>query len=253
MAGHSKWANIKHRKAVQDSRRSKVWTRILREVTIASRQGGPEPENNPSLRLAIQNAKGANIPKDTVERAVRKGSGQEADNLQPVVYECYGPSGLGIIIEATTENLNRTLGNIRANLNKYGGSLASRGALNFVFVQKGVFMLDAPAPEQADEVEMLLIDAGADDVQRNEHQWEVHCAFEDFGPMVQALHDAGIQAREANLQRIPVIFKKLAADDARLALKLIAKLEEDDDIDTVYHNLEYDEALAEALIASGDL
>jgi YebC/PmpR family DNA-binding regulatory protein len=184
---------------------------------------------------------------------VRKGSGQEADNLQPVVYECYGPAGLGIIIEATTENLNRTLGNIRANLNKYGGSLASRGALNFVFAQKGVFVLDAPAPEQADEVEMLLIDAGADDVQRLDQQWEVHCAFEDFGPMVQALHDAGILPREANLQRIPVIFKRLTADDARLALKLIAKLEEDDDIDTVYHNIEFSEELATQLIASGDI
>lgn len=253
MAGHSKWANIKHRKAVQDSRRSKVWTRILREVTIASRQGGPEPENNPSLRLAIQNAKGANIPKDTVERAVRKGSGQEADNLQPVVYECYGPAGLGLIIEATTENLNRTLGNIRANLNKYGGSLASRGALNFVFVQKGVFVLDAPAESAADDLEMRMIDAGAEEVQRSETQWEVHCAVEDFGSMLQALQEAGIQAREANLQRIPVIFKKLSSDDARQALKLINKLEEDDDIDTVYHNLEYNEALAEALIASGDL
>lgn len=253
MAGHSKWANIKHRKAVQDSRRSKVWTRILREVTIASRQGGPEPENNPSLRLAIQNAKGANIPKDTVERAIRKGSGQEADNLEPVMYECYGPAGLGIIIEATTDNLNRTLGNIRANLNKYGGSLASRGALNFVFAQKGVFVLDVPAPDKADELEMLLIDAGAEEVMRGETQWEVQSAFEDFGSMVQALHDAGLSSREANLQRIPLIFKKLAADDARLALKLIARLEEDEDIDTVYHNLEYNEELAAALIASGDL
>jgi len=253
MAGHSKWANIKHRKAVQDSRRSKVWTRILREVTIASRQGGPEPENNPSLRLAIQNAKGANIPKDTVERAVRKGSGQEADNLQPVVYECYGPSGLGIIIEATTENLNRTLGNIRANLNKYGGSLASRGALNFVFAQKGVFVLGAPDAAKADDLEMLLIDAGAEEVQRGETEWEVQSAFDDFGAMVQALHDAGIQAREANLQRMPVIFKKLHTDDARQALKLIARLEEDDDIDTVYHNLEFSEELAAQLIASGDI
>jgi YebC/PmpR family DNA-binding regulatory protein len=248
MAGHSKWANIKHRKAIQDSRRSKVWTRILREVTIAARQGGAEPENNPSLRLAIQNAKGANIPKETLERAIKKGSGGEAENLEPITYECYGPVGVGMYIEATTDNLNRTLGNIRALLNKHGGTLATKGSLNFVFSQKGVFRFAAPGMEP-DEFEMELIDAGADEITRGETSWEVQTPLEQFGAMLHFLEQKTVPIGEANLQRIPLIFKKLTLEEAKQALRLIERLEDDDDINEVYHNLELTEELEAALNA----
>jgi len=122
MAGHSKWANIKHRKAAQDAKRAKVWTRIIKELTIASRDGGPDPDTNPALRLAVQNAKGANMPKDTIERAIKKGAGGEGQNLQEVTYEGYAPNGIAVFIEATTDNLNRTVANVRSIFNKYNGS-----------------------------------------------------------------------------------------------------------------------------------
>src|SRR6056300_1389317 len=133
MAGHSKWANIKHRKAAQDAKRSKVWTRIIKELTIASRDGGPDPDSNPALRLCIQNAKGANMPKETMERAIKKGAGAEAANLQTLTYEGYAPYGIALFIEATTDNLNRTVANVRMVFNKYNGSLGTNGSLSFIF------------------------------------------------------------------------------------------------------------------------
>lgn len=139
MAGHSKWANIKHRKGAQDKKRAKIFTRILKEITVAARDGGPDAEANPTLRLAIQNAKGANIPKDTIERAVNKGSGSDADNLQFLTYEGYGPFGVAVFLECMTDNINRTVANIRSVFSKAGGSLGTNGSLNFIFNQKGVF------------------------------------------------------------------------------------------------------------------
>ena len=142
MAGHSKWANIKHRKAAQDSKRAKVWTRIIKELTIAARDHGPDPDTNPALRLCIQNAKGANMPKDTMERAIKKGSGAEAANLQVLTYEGYAPHGIAIFIEAGTDNLNRTVASVRSIFTKNNGSLGTNGSLSFIFEPKGVFTLN---------------------------------------------------------------------------------------------------------------
>ena len=133
MAGHSKWANIKHRKAAQDKKRAKVWTRIIKEITIAARDGGPDLDSNPALRLAVQNGKGANLPKDTIERAIKKGSGAEAANLQTVTYEGYAPHGIAIFVEATTDNINRTVAAVRSIFTKKGGNLGTNGSLSFIF------------------------------------------------------------------------------------------------------------------------
>jgi YebC/PmpR family DNA-binding regulatory protein len=185
MAGHSKWANIKHRKAAQDKKRAKIWTRIIKEVTIAARDGGGDPDTNPALRLAVQNAKGANMPKDTIERAIKKGSGGEAANLETVTYEGYAPHGIAIFVEATTDNINRTVANVRAIFNKYNGSLGTNGSLSFIFDTKGVFTIENEklADQDEEELELELIDGGAEDVERDDELTTIYTSFDDFGNM----------------------------------------------------------------------
>ncbi|RMG79342.1 MAG: YebC/PmpR family DNA-binding transcriptional regulator [Bacteroidetes bacterium] len=165
MAGHSKWANIKHRKSAQDAKRAKIFTKIIRELTTASKEGGPDPESNPRLRLAIQNARGANMPKDTIERAIKKGQGGDAESYQEVTFEGYGPHGIAIFIEATTDNNNRTVANIRAIFNKHNGSLDKKGALEFMFERKGVFTIPVEQVKiDPEEFEMELIDGGLEEI-----------------------------------------------------------------------------------------
>lgn len=245
MAGHSKWANIKHRKAAQDAKRAKVWTRLIKELTIASRDGGPVPDANPSLRLAIQNAKGANMPKDTMERAIKKGAGGEGQNLQEVTYEGYAPNGIAIFIEATTDNLNRTVANVRSIFNKYNGSLGTNGSLSFIFNQKGVFQIEKEKITNTDieELEMELIDGGAEELEIFEEFIEVKTSFEDFGLMQQKLEDLQIEPKSSELQRIPNNQSALDVESAKKVLSIIEKFEEDDDVNNVYHNLELTEEL----------
>lgn len=245
MAGHSKWANIKHRKAAQDAKRAKVWTRLIKELTIASRDGGPVPDANPSLRLAIQNAKGANMPKDTMERAIKKGAGGEGQNLQEVTYEGYAPNGIAIFIEATTDNLNRTVANVRSIFNKYNGSLGTNGSLSFIFNQKGVFQIEKEKITNTDieELEMELIDGGAEELEIFEGFIEVKTSFEDFGLMQQKLEDLQIEPKSSELQRIPNNQSALDVESAKKVLSIIEKFEEDDDVNNVYHNLELTEEL----------
>lgn len=239
MAGHSKWANIKHRKAAQDAKRSKIWTRIIKELTIASRDGGPEPESNPALRLAIQNAKGANMPKDTMERAIKKGSGEGADQLQEVTYEGYAPHGIAVFVEATTDNLNRTVASVRSIFNKYEGSLGTNGSLSFIFTQKGVFTIDNASLEGMDpeELELEFIDGGAEEVDRDEELTIVTTSFEDYGNMQQKLSDLNIEPKSVELQRIPNNTTELDVETAKKILNIIDKFEEDDDVQAVYHNM----------------
>ncbi|MEC8738699.1 MAG: YebC/PmpR family DNA-binding transcriptional regulator [Bacteroidota bacterium] len=240
MAGHSKWANIKHRKAAQDAKRAKVWTRIIKELTIASRDGGPDPDTNPALRLAVQNAKGANMPKDTIERAIKKGAGGEGQNLQEVTYEGYAPNGIAVFIEATTDNLNRTVANVRSIFNKYNGSLGTNGSLSFIFDQKGVFHIEKSQIQTLDleSFEMELIDGGAEEMETFDDRIEIRTSFEDFGSMQQKLEDLKINPKSAELQRIPNTYSALDIENARKVLTIIDKFEEDDDINNVYHNLE---------------
>lgn len=247
MAGHSKWANIKHRKAAQDAKRSKVWTRIIKELTIASRDGGPDPDSNPALRLCIQNAKGANMHKETMERAIKKGSGAEAANLQTLTYEGYAPHGIALFIEATTDNLNRTVANVRMVFNKYNGSLGTNGSLSFIFDTKGVFTIENIQLEakNADELELELIDGGAEEVEKDEEITTIYTSFDDYGNMQRKLQELAIEAKSTEIQQIPKTTTVLDTEQALEVLNIVEKFEELDDIQAVYHNLELtDELLA---------
>lgn len=251
MAGHSKWANIKHRKGAQDKRRAKVFTRCIREITLAARDGNPDPEANPALRLAIQNAKGANIPKDTIERAIQKGKGGEAQGLEPLTYEGYGPGGVGIILEVFTDNINRTVANIRTVFNKMGGNLSTNGSLDFVFSRNGVFEIPSSELSGKDRasIELELIDGGAEEIEFTEHGLTIYTAFKDFGLMQKTLEKLNLTAGSAEIRRIPNDTVALPLEEAKHILKMIDRFEEDDDISTVYHNLELTEELEASLNA----
>jgi YebC/PmpR family DNA-binding regulatory protein len=242
MAGHSKWANIKHRKGAQDKRRSKIFTKIIKEVTIASKEGGPDPNFNPRLRLAIQNAKGANVPKDTVERAINKGSGVDAENYKELTFEGYGPNGIAVFVECTTDNLNRTVQNIRAAFSKYGGSLGTNGSLSFVFDRKGIFTVPK-GDYNEDDFLMEIIDAGAEDAELQEDTFIITASMEDFGAMQKKLEEKGIEPESAKLERIPKTYTALDVESAKKVMKLIDALEDDDDVQNVYHNMELTEEI----------
>lgn len=248
MAGHSKWANIKHRKAAQDKKRAKVWTRIIKEITMAARDHGPDLDANPALRLAVQNGKGANLPKDTIERAIKKGNGAEAANLQRYTYEGYGPHGIAIFLDTTTENINRTVANIRSIFSKNNGSLGTNGSLNFIFDTKGVFALsqEAIAAIDTETLELELIENGADNVEKEGEVTTVYTSFEDFGTMQSKLAQLGIEATSAEIQQIPKTTTTLSVEQAFEVLKMIDKFEEDEDIQAVYHTMELtDELIAQ--------
>jgi len=249
MAGHSKWANIKHRKGTQDKRRSKLFTRIIKDITIAAKNGGENPDSNPSLRLAIQNAKGANIPKDRIENAIKKASGSDAANYQELTYEGYGNGGVAVFIETATDNVNRTVANIRSIFMKAGGNLGTNGSLNFVFEHKGVFKVSNQqiSGKNEDQLEFELIDGRADDIEKQADEWTISTSFENFGVMQKKLEELGIEAENASLQRMVLNTKSLPLIEALKFLKMIEKLEEDDDINTVYHNLELTDELVNEL------
>ena len=246
MAGHSKWANIKHRKGTADARRGKMFTKLSKEIIVAARLGGGDPAANPRLRIAIQNAKAINIPKDNIERAIKKGTGADVENYQEVTYEAnFGP--VGIFIEATTDNPTRTVANVRAYLNKLGGTLGTNGSLSFVFSRKGVFDFTLPVGTNRDDLELELIDAGAEEVDADGDQTTVITPFEDYGAMQKKLEEMGIEITEAALQRIPGVRVPLDDEAFTKAAKLIEMLEDDDDIQKVYHNIDATEAQMETL------
>ena len=251
MAGHSKWANIKHRKAAQDKKRGKLFTRIIKEITIAARDGGADPDSNPGLRLAIQNAKGANMPKDTVERAIKKGAGGDGANLAEITFEGYASNGIAVFVEATTDNNNRTVASVRSVFNKYGGNLGTNGSLSFIFDRKGVFTINKTVLEGKDieELEMELIDGGLEEMNDVDDAIIVYTSFDDFGNMQSHLDALNIEVANAELQRVPNNTTELDVENSRKVLRLIDKMEEDEDVNCVYHNLEMTDALAEALAA----
>ena len=193
MAGHSKWANIKHRKGAQDAKRSKIFTRIIKDLTIASKEGGTDPETNPRLRTAIANAKGANMPKDTIERAIKKGSDEEGLSYQEVSFEGYGPHGIAIFIECTTDNNNRTVANIRAIFNKHGGSLGTNGSLEFLFERKGIFIISNDSVNlENEQLEMTLIDCGLEELLLEKNTSTIYCDYQDFNSIQTKLESLNI-------------------------------------------------------------
>lgn len=243
MAGHSKWANIKRRKGAQDAKRGKIFTKLIKEITIAVKEGGSDDESsNPRLRLAIQNAKGANMPKDNIERAINKASGADGANYQEVTYEGYGPHGIAIYVECMTDNLNRTVQNVRAIFSKQEGSLSKNGSLEFLFDRKGVFTFKKPEELDEDAFMLELIDAGAEEVEFEDDYVTVYSAMEDFGNLNKKLEELAIETETAELQRIPSTTNQLDDEQVVSVLKLIDALEDDDDVQKVYHNLDVKES-----------
>jgi len=251
MAGHSKWANIKHRKGAQDAKRAKLFTKVLREINIAVRQGGPDPDANPALRRAIANARGVNMPKDNILRAIKKASGKDAENFQEVTFEGYGPYGIAFIVETATDNTNRTVSIIRSIFNKHGGELGKTGSLEYIFDRKGVFVIEKEKVKDFDpeELEMELIDGGAEDIEHDDEFITVYTDYKDFGMMSSKLEELGIEVKNAGLQRIPKTTKQLPLEQAEKILKLAEKFEDEDDVQNVYHNLELTDELYEKLNA----
>ena len=248
MAGHSKWANIKHRKAAQDAKRSKVFTKLLKEITVAAREGGPDEESNARLRLAVRTAKKNSVPKDTIERAVKKGAGGDGGDYKEVTYEGYAPNGVAVFVEAATDNINRTVANVRSIFNKSGGNLGTNGSVDYMFERKGVFTIkEEDVSLDEDDFMLEVIDGGAEDVEHEEGFYIITCALEDYGNVNSKLEELNVEAENSELSRIPMNTIELGVEDAQKVLKVIDKLEDDDDVQKVFHNLEMTDALAEAL------
>lgn len=246
MAGHNKWSKIKHQKAVNDARTSKLFSKINKEIHTAVKLGGSDPESNPRLRTAMQNAKGANMPKENIQRTIKKAAGDESTDYKEVNYEGYGPHGVAIFIEAATDNINKIVSNIRYYFNKHNGNMAKSGSLDFIFDQKGVFTLNPPEEYSTEDLELELIDAGAEEIEEDDDgEITITTAKDDFGNVQQKLEELEIEPKNAKLKRIPKVTKNLSPEEFQNVNKLLEKLEEDEDIQNVYHNIEFSEELAE--------
>ncbi|MBL4578787.1 MAG: YebC/PmpR family DNA-binding transcriptional regulator [Flavobacteriales bacterium] len=247
MSGHSKWSTIKRKKGATDAKRSKEFTRVIKAITVAVKSGGgPDREANPSLRVAIANAKGVNMPKDNIERAISKASDKDSASLSEVSYEGYGPNGVALFVDCTTDNLKRTVSNIRSIFTHGGGTLGTNGSLEFIFERKGVFTLPAAELDE-EELTLDLIDGGAEDVVKEEDVFIVYTSFEDFGTMHKKLEELSIEPENAEVQRIPTTTKGLSVSESKQILRLVEKFEDDEDVQNVYHNLEISEALINEL------
>jgi YebC/PmpR family DNA-binding regulatory protein len=244
MSGHSKWSKIKRKKGATDSKRSQAFSRISKEITIAAQQGGADESMNPRLRLAIQNAKGVNMPKDVILRAISKAD-KDSASLEELTYEGHGPGGVAIFVECLSDNSNRTVANIRSSFTKSGGNLGTKGSLSFIFTRRGIFTIPEKSIKNLDDFELDMIDAGADDFEVDSGSILITSAFEDFGKISMKLEEKGIEAESQELQRIPNTTIKLNVDEARKVIRLIDRLEEDEDVQKVFHNLEMtDEIMA---------
>ncbi|WP_047096781.1 YebC/PmpR family DNA-binding transcriptional regulator [Chryseobacterium lactis] len=227
---------------------AKTFSKIGKDIALAVKAGGTDPESNPALRRCIQNAKGANMPKDNVERAIKKASGADAENYEEITYEGYGQGGVAFFVECTTNNTTRTVANVRAVFNKFDGNLGKNGELAFIFDRKGIFTIDlAQVKMDWDDFEMEMIDGGAEDVEKDDEEVMITTAFEDFGSLSHKLDELGIEAKSAELQRIPNNTKEVNMDQFKANMKMLERFEDDDDVQNVYHNMEITEELMNAL------
>jgi YebC/PmpR family DNA-binding regulatory protein len=242
MAGHSKWANIRHKKAKEDSKRSKVFTKIIKELTVAAREGGGDLTGNPRLSLAIDNAKAANLPKDNIERAIKRGTGEgdDAATYEEVTFEGYGPGGIAYFVEVTTDNNTRSVADIRHIFTKHGGNMGTNGSVSFLFEQKGMIRIPV---DGKDEEEFMLeaIEAGADDIQSDDDFFVVYTTREDLFNVRKALEDGGHKIESAELIREAMTETKVDTDTALSNLKMMDKFEENDDVTNVFTNMLMDE------------
>ncbi len=249
MAGHSKWANIQHRKGRQDAARSKLFSKLSKEITVAAKMGDPDPEKNPRLRLAVKEAKANSMPKDNIDRAIKKASGGDAETYEEIRYEGYGPGGVAIIVEAMTDNRNRTASNVRATFGKHGGNLGETGSVSFIFERKGEIIYPAGAGDE-DSVMMAAIEAGAEDVESSEDGHAIYCADTELNDVSSALESALGEAESTKLVWRPVTTAELDYDGAQALMKLVEALEDDDDVQRVTSNIEVSDEVMEQLGAA---
>lgn len=242
MSGHSKWHTIKHKKGALDAKRGKLFTKLIKEITVAARTGGGDPDSNARLRKAILDAKGANMPNDTIDRAVKRGTGElEGVNYEEITYEGYGPGGVAIMIDSMTDNRNRTVAEIRHIFGKNGGNMGASGSVSYLFDKKGYIVVDKAAKSE-DELFELAIEAGAEDVRDDEDNFEIITAPENFDAVLSAVKGAGIEPQVAEVELIPQNYIKLEGQDAKQMLKLMESLEDHDDVQKVSANFDISEA-----------
>jgi YebC/PmpR family DNA-binding regulatory protein len=248
MAGHSKFKNIMHRKGRADSARSKLFSKLSREITVAAKSGMPDPAMNPRLRLAVANAKAESMPKDNIERAIKKAIGGDADTYEEIRYEGFGPAGVGVIVEVLTDNRNRAAGNVRAIFTKHGGNLGETGSVSFMWDRVGQIVYPAAAGSE-DKVMEAAIEAGADDVQSDEDGHTIYTAFSDLAEVAAALEAALGEPQSAGPAWRPKAQTPVTGDAAASLMKLLEALEDDDDVQNVYSNEDIDAAELEKLVS----
>ncbi|MGI1662714.1 YebC/PmpR family DNA-binding transcriptional regulator [Palleronia sp. KMU-117] len=248
MAGHSKWANIQHRKGRQDALRSKLFSKLAKEITVAAKMGDPDPDKNPRLRLAVKEAKSNSVPKDVIERAIKKSQGGEGDDYEEIRYEGYGPGGVAIIVEAMTDNRNRTASNVRSTFGKYGGNLGETNSVAFMFERRGEILYPLSAGDE-DTVMMAAIEAGAEDVETTDEGHAIYTAVTDLSDVSTALEEVLGEAESTKLVWKPNTTTELDLDGAQKLMKLIEILEDDDDVQRVTSNFEISDEVMERLSA----
>ena len=245
MSGHSKWSTIKRKKGANDAKRGKIFTKIIKEITVAASTGGPDPEANPRLRSAVQNARGMNMPKDTIQRAINKAD-KDNSSFMELTFEGMLANGIGVVIDCLTDNRNRTVGNVRSIFTKRGGNLGTNGSLGFMFDRKGVISL--PKGElDPDEFELEIIDAGVDEIELEDDTFIITTPMEEFHNVQVKLQEMGLEPESADLQRIPNDTIELTVEQSVGIMKVIEDFEDDDDVQSVWHNLEVTEEVNAAL------
>lgn len=246
MSGHSKWHNIQAKKGKADAKRGKIFTKIGKELILAAKNGGGNPDVNAKLRDVIAKAKANNMPQDTITRAIKKGSGElDGVNYEEIVYEGYAPGGVAVIVNVVTDNKNRSAGNVRHAYSKYGGNMGSTGCVSFMFQKKGEMVIEKTDELDEDELMMMALDAGAEDFASEEEVFVVTTTPEDFGTVREALEANGIEFLEADIKLIPNIYTSVDEETAVKIQKMLDALEEDDDVQDVYHNAEFPEGFEE--------
>ena len=246
MSGHSKWSTIKRKKGAEDAKRGKIFTKLAKDITIAAREGGGDMSFNPTLRMAVDKAKAANMPKDNIDRAIKRGTGElEGGNIEEITYEGYAPHGVAMLIECFTDNRNRTLSELRRVFNKQGGNLAEQGAVGWMFDQRGYITLE-PNNLDDEDVFLVAVDAGADDIEIEEEEIEVYTPSSELHAVAQTLENEGLKIRDATLAQFPKNEIELDVKETLSVMTMIDLLEEIDDVDKVYSNLKIsDEALTQ--------
>ena len=241
MSGHSKWSTIKRKKGAADAKRGKMFTKLIKEITISAREGGGDPSSNPRLRLAVDNAKAANMPADNIDRAIKKATGELAGvTYYELTYEGYGPGGVAIIVEVATDNKNRTVADVRHHFTKHGGSMSENGSVAWMFDRKGIITMPIQDKTE-DDIMNIVLDAGAEDLQSEDEFFEVQTSLESFEPVRKALVSANLEIENASLQWIAKNTVRVGSEEAEKVMKLIEALEESDDVQNVYSNADFDE------------